>query len=285
MNTMPNRFAILVDGDYLHAAMSSTLYGAQRSRLDLALDYDACLKFVREKASGLVQGQLLRVYWHELLSDGLPDEVHFALAIKPQVKLVTSHTEAARAGAADVAGLADVLRGLAVHRAVSDVVLVTGNADLAAAICEAQSYGISVHALTLGQADQASAVAMELLREVDTFAHVPVDEIKKNFKPRVGAREVADASGVPDAEREVIERVVDQVIGATSDSDLEVLLSKHTRGNLPRSVDRELLVVAQRELNRELTRREKRYMREVFYDIAQYEMSPDSADDSGARAA
>lgn len=275
-----DRFAIVVDGDYLHAALSWTLHRARRTREALALDYDACLGLLRDKATEIVKSELLRVYWHEATSQTGEHASLTTLAAKPRLKVVTTP-----AGAPPGSGAGAILLDLAQKHGLADVVLITGAAELCPTIDEAQGYGLAVHVVMLGAPGVAARdAAAKLQREADTFMEISDAEIMLKLHPSVPPTVEKDA-GI-EASRQFLERVVDQVMDDIEDAEIDRLLKEHKRGSLPRHIDRSLLVVAHRELGRELNGREKRYLRETFYDVALYEMgSDDAAGDNGIRAA
>lgn len=273
-----DRLVILVDGDYVRAALAWTARGAG-SRPEIVLDYQTCLSFVREAAARTVPLELLRTYWSETRSPANARELE-AISCAPRVKLV-EHT---KDGEAPLAG---VLMDLGRKQAVADVVVIAGDARLAPAIAEAQSYGVAVHAMTLGEPGVSSSQSIETLRRVaDTFTEISSTEVVARLLAPTLSDAAGDA-GVPEASRKFLERVVDQVIEDTSDAELEKFLQEHKRGHLPHGIDRALLILAQREIGRELVGREKRFMREMFYDIAHYEMDVDAASEgeTGSRAA
>jgi uncharacterized LabA/DUF88 family protein len=154
-----DRTAIFVDAGYLFASGSKLVTGDRQARSHVHLDHEAVLSLLSELARELTSLPLLRIYWYDGVSHGA-NPAHVALAYRPNVKL--------RLGLVNAQGqqegvdqlIARDLTTLARNRAMSDVLLLSGDDDLRSAVEEAQDLGVRVQLLGIAPARENQAAAL-----------------------------------------------------------------------------------------------------------------------------
>ena len=140
------RTAVFVDAGYLFSQGSFVLTGRRIPRADVELDLSATTnklrEFAEEKASG---SSLLRIYWYDGMLPGGWSGQQLELADADDVKLrlgvVNNLGQQKEVDSLIVTDLVELAR----NRAISDAVLVSGDADVRIGVQIAQSFGVRVH--------------------------------------------------------------------------------------------------------------------------------------------
>ena len=166
-----DRCAVLVDAGYLLGAASTLLTGGSEGRNRLRPDYKAMIDGLKELATEQSDLPVLRIYWCDAARDRQPTPAHRSVRVLPDVKLRLGKLATRDDGRIEQKGVdADLhadLTSLARHRAVADVVLVTGDEDLRRAVEEAQMYGVRIHLWAVEAATPAFNQSQELIAAVD----------------------------------------------------------------------------------------------------------------------
>ncbi|HEY2312085.1 MAG TPA: NYN domain-containing protein, partial [Streptosporangiaceae bacterium] len=189
-----------MDANYALAEGAIAVHGT-RNRDSVSWDYAGLLKLLgslsRER-SGL---PLLRCYWYDTVSDRARVDEHDTLADIPGVKLRLSKARPSRKEGVE-AEIRKDLSALARNRAVSDVIIVSGEEDLAPVIAEVQDLGIRailIHIATDGD----WAISRTLRQECDDIIDIgsghlrPYVDLISGAEPQrssAGYREVAASS-------------------------------------------------------------------------------------------
>lgn len=164
-----DRFALLVDAGYFYAAGAKITFGdwAQRRDIYLTNPRDAIDDLVKRSQQSCGGIPLLRTYWYDaMLGNELSqDQVELALLDSLKLRLGILN-EAGQQKGVDALIVTDLIE-LARNRAISDAVVLSGDEDVRIGVQVAQSYGLRVHLLAVG--DVSGNVSHLLRREVDTL--------------------------------------------------------------------------------------------------------------------
>ncbi|MEV0093571.1 NYN domain-containing protein [Streptomyces sp. NPDC050738] len=248
----PSTHAIFVDAGYVYAAGGLLVTGTE-DRRSFDLDAEGLIEAFIDKARIIfADSRLLRVYWY----DGARRRIHTpeqqSIAELPDVKVRLGNLNANNQQKGVDSLIRTDLESLARHRAISDAALVGGDEDLVSAVEAAQGYGARVHLWGIEAAEGMRNQAEPLLWEVDSQRTFDLDFCK----PYVTRRPVTtyEQESTPLPSREDI-RFVGAQIAATwlaerGRQELAELLPN--RPYLPGPVDQELLVDAERLLQRSL---------------------------------
>ena len=125
--------------------------------------------------------RLLRVYWYDALLGPRPSLEQTTIAHLAGVKLrLGSLNNAGEQKGVDSLIVTDLI-DLARNRAISDAILVSGEEDLRVAVQVAQTYGVRVHILAVGDPKKSVSTALQMeadsvntLNEQWLQAHVTV---------------------------------------------------------------------------------------------------------------
>ncbi len=186
-----DRYAVLVDAGYFFAAGAQTLHKTVTTRRHTSLvSPEGLIKALTKRASSQAftdgtsvapAGRLLRVYWYDALLGPRPTPEQTTIAHLAGVKLrLGSMNNAGEQKGVDSLIVTDLIE-LAQNRAVSDAILVSGDEDLRIAVQIAQTYGVRVHVLAVGDpkknvsaALQMEADSVEILDEQWLREHIAV---------------------------------------------------------------------------------------------------------------
>ncbi len=184
-----DRCALFVDANYALSDGALAVHGT-RNRDSVSWDYPGLLKLLSGLARDRTGVPLLRCYWYDCAPGGERTADHDAIADQPAVKLRLSKVRPSRKEGVEAEIRRD-LTALARNRAVSDVVIVSGEEDLGAAVAEVQDLGIRAVLLHVA-ADGDAAVSRVLRQECDdtieiSAAHLrPYVELIPGAEPSVG---------------------------------------------------------------------------------------------------
>ncbi len=242
---------------------------------------DTFIKSLLEKAAQLVLGgdasalHLLRVYWYDALVTARLTLGQSTLAHLPGVKIRLGTVNAeGKQKKVDSLIVTDLIE-LARNRAVADAILVSGDEDLRIAVQIAQTYGIRVHVLAVG--DPAKNVNPTLRMEADSVetldaqwlrGHVAVASEPNRAGP---AAPVTGALGASSGS--VAEIMIDQAavrtcadLLAKGGASVARALNTHFASSttVPAEYDRKLVACTAALLGRPLTAEEKRHIRGIF---------------------
>lgn len=247
----PSTHAIFVDAGYVYAAAGLLVAGTE-DRRSFDLDAEGMIEAFIDKARTIfADSRLLRVYWY----DGARRRIHTseqqAIAELPDVKVRLGNLNANNQQKGVDSLIRTDLESLARHRAISDAALVGGDEDLVSAVEAAQGYGARVHLWGI-EAGEGRNQAEPLLWEVDSQRTFDLDFCR----PYISRRPVTtyENEGSPPPSRDEV-RFVGAQIAATwlverGRTELAELLPGHPY--LPGTVDQDLLIEAERRLQRSL---------------------------------
>jgi hypothetical protein len=199
-----DRYAIFVDAGYFFAAGAQAAFGNHTPRRQVAVKSPAAmLADLSGKASAVAGNlQLLRTYWYDAMFGPRLSLEQSALAMLTSVKLrLGVLNSAGEQKGVDFLIVTDLI-DLARNRAIADAVVVTGDEDLRMAVQVAQSFGVRVHVLAVG--DPSRNVSPALQMEADSVTALDAAWFAKHFdllsttpKTDVAAIPLAPATPVP----------------------------------------------------------------------------------------
>ena len=185
-----DRCALFVDASYVLADGALAVHGT-RNRDSVSWDYTGLLKLLGGLSRDRTGLPLLRCYWYDTAADGSRAAEHDCLADVPGVKLRLSKARPNRKEGVE-AEIRKDLTALARNRAISDVIIVSGEEDLAPVIAEVQDLGIRTVLLHIS-ADGDWAVSRTLRQECDDIIDVaaghlrPYVDLIPGAEPELGA--------------------------------------------------------------------------------------------------
>jgi uncharacterized LabA/DUF88 family protein len=137
-----DRCALFVDAGYVLADGAMAAQGTSQ-RESVSWDYAGLLQFMAGVATDRTGLQLLRCYWYEATADGRRTPEHDTLADLPGLLLRLGRVRPGKREGVETEMHRD-LTTLARNRAVSDVLLVSAEEDLAPVIADVQDLGLRV---------------------------------------------------------------------------------------------------------------------------------------------
>ena len=272
------RCAVFVDAGYLFAGGTEVLTGTIRQRRDTVLDIEGVIKQLKETAEAVSNAQLLRILWYDGMMGGRRTPQQDALARADDVKLrlgtVTSSGQQKGVDSLIVTDLIDLAR----NQAISDAVIVSGDADIRVGVEVAQKFGARVHLLGIAPAGQYNQ-SLALREEADTVKQWTKEDIQKflSIKPAVAAVVPAAAAPQPpsygggpievaSSSPDVFSQVAGDILDAISPEELAALaedLNSNPRF-VPSSFDGRLLAECRSRMGQDLGYPEKTKLRNSF---------------------
>lgn len=176
------RLAIFVDAGYLWVQTALTLFGDPKtSRKDITLDYEELRgQLLSYAKNDFPDSSLLRVYWYDGPDKSGMPHCHKEIVELDDFKLrLGTRNSVGQQKGVDGLIIADLI-SLTQNRAITDALLVSGDADLAPGVIAAQNLGLRVHLLSLGN---PKATSPYLAAEMDRKQSWTADDIKKFANP------------------------------------------------------------------------------------------------------
>jgi hypothetical protein len=184
-----DRCALFVDASYALADGALAVHGT-RNRDSVSWDYAGLLKLLGGMSRDRTGLPLLRCYWYDISPDGNRTDGHDSIADIPGVKLRLAKIRPSRKEGVE-AEIRKDLTALARNHAVSDVVIVSAEEDLAPVIAEVQDLGIRAILLTIAT-DADWAASRALRQECDDLIEIspghlrPYVDLISGAEPRLG---------------------------------------------------------------------------------------------------
>lgn len=268
-----DRFAIFVDAGYFFAAGAYAITSSHVPRHNISLTSavstikDLCEYGVKQSSAPA----LLRVYWYDAMMGPRPSMEQSALAHLAGVKVrLGSLNNAGEQKGVDSLIVTDLIE-LARNRAISDAILVSGDEDLRIAVQLAQTYGVRVHILAVG--DAARNVSPALKMEADSLEALDVAWLTLHLNIAAAATPQATTgltqpvnaapsdNSLEDAARSVCNELLD---GA--EEEVLANLAAHLKAStvVPPEFDGKLIAKTAKEMKRRLTSDEMRKIRGLF---------------------
>ena len=277
------RCAVFVDAGYLFAGGAEVLTGSRQTRADMTLDIEEVIKQLKRTANEVTDNaQLLRILWYDGMVGGRRSWQQDALARTNDVKLrmgtVTSSGQQKGVDSLIVTDLIDLAR----NQAISDAVVVSGDADIRVGVELAQKFGARVHLVGItptGQYNQSIA----LREEADTVKEWTKEDIQKflSVNLTVTAADQVSSDGLGDIKvvevaPDAFSLTVDEILVATTPEELVALSGdlNSTPNSIPPLYDRRLLAGCRDKLSRDLAPPERTKVRNLFRQVVRERSNP-----------
>jgi hypothetical protein len=193
-----DRCALFVDAGYVLTDGAMAVHGTRR-RESVSWDYGGLLQLFGSLVTERTRLPLLRCYWYEATVEGRRSADHDTLADLPGVKLRVAKMRPGRREGVEGEIHRD-LTTLARNKAVSDVMVVSAEEDLAQVIADVQDMGMRVTLLNIA-ADGNGTASRALRQECDDFVEISAAQLRPYVELISGAEpprpDEADAGLVP----------------------------------------------------------------------------------------
>lgn len=278
-----DRYAVFVDAGYFFAAGAYALTSVSTQRHNISLvSPDATIEALSKAGAGLSSTtSLLRIYWYDAIRGPHPSMEQSALANVAGVKLrLGSLNQANEQKGVDSLIVTDIIE-LARNKAISDAVLVSGDEDLRIAVQLAQTFGVRVHILAVGNASHNVSPALRM--EADSLTCLDADWIRHYFSINGGiysslngknsTLSAPPSSASLESSAEVVcAEVLDEAGPVAVDR-----LGRHfeTSTNVPPEFDGKLIARTGKAVGRMLTSVEKRKVRGMLVQSVRKRVSKD----------
>ncbi len=255
-----DRVAVFVDAGYLFAAGSVLVTGEKLTRGAINLDHAAAARELTAFATQVSNLPLLRIYWYDGTSTG-PTPQHIALAYQSDIKvrlgIVNRYGEQKGVDSLIVTDLIE----LAGNRAMSDAVVLSGDEDIRVGVQQAQEFGVRVHLLGIEPArtNQASYLS----QEADTMHEWRRSDVAKFLSKAERRLSAPQPDDLPKG-TEPLAAVAEAVAHQISTEELQAILAAASEHQLPREIDRVLLIGASRAVGTELSGEQRQQVRAAF---------------------
>jgi len=187
-----DRCALFVDASYALADGALAVHGT-RNRDSVSWDYAGLLKLLGGLSRDRTGLPLLRCYWYDTSTDGNRTAEQDVLADIPGLKLRLSKIRPSRKEGVEAEMRKD-LTALARNHAISDVIIVTAEEDLAPVIAEVQDLGVRTILLYIA-ADGDRAVPQTLRQECDDLIEISPGHLRPYVDLIPGAEPQLASSG------------------------------------------------------------------------------------------
>jgi uncharacterized LabA/DUF88 family protein len=263
--------AVFVDAGYLFAQGSTVLSGSSLPRSQLRLDNTAVASELKRVAVNKSDGcRLLRIYWYDGSSSGRLSTDQSAIANTDYIKLrlgqINSVGEQKGVDSLIVTDLIELAR----NKAVSDILLLTGDEDIRVGVQIAQSFGVRVHLLGISGKNSQSPL---LMQEADTTSMFSKEDVEKFLSRKTSSvfpalTELAKTETIkPKGFDQVADEIANDLANTLDDENIMAFneYRKNNRG-IPPEFDGRLLAMARDLINRDLNQAEKKTLRARFVD-------------------
>jgi uncharacterized LabA/DUF88 family protein len=266
-----NRVAVMVDAGYFFAAGSAVVGGsAKQKRQQVSLDERATCDSLKQLANDVSHGApLLRIYWYDGASRKIgPTAEHERLAHCNDVKLrLGIVNDAGKQKGVDSLIVTDLVE-LARNRAITDVVLMSGDEDVRIGVVLAQSFGVRVHLAGIQPARCTQST--QLLQEADTCVEWGCSELRGLISIRADECRTAtlpieplsaEAAELPQIDVVVAEML--ETLRSQESLEIDQYMAAY-KDSLPVEFDRKFQTRLRRALGRGLKASEREYARNQF---------------------
>lgn len=249
------RLAVFVDAGYVWVQFCNLLGATGRD--SVLVDYEKFKEEFQRKIQELFPNkELLRIYWYDGLYNFQPSQFNQNLSMIDGFKLrYGTVNNVGQQKGVDGLIISDLI-SLSQYRAISDALLISGDADLAPGVVAAQALGIKVHRLDVGSTDATSRI---LKSEVDANYLWDSSDITKFIHPKDECQKREFQAEKRDGLKKTIK---DMVEGLTTDQRLDIA----TSDSVAVEYDKQLLYLGRKFYNRYLDELEKRDIRLIFRD-------------------
>jgi hypothetical protein len=186
-----DRCALFVDAGYVLADGAMAVHGTRRGE-SVSWDYEGLLQLLSSLARERSGLPLLRCYWYETSVDGRRTAEHDALADLPGIKLRLAKIRPGRRDGVETEIHRD-LTTLARNNAVSDVLVVSAEEELAQVIADVQDLGMRVTLVHIA-VDGNWTISRMLRQESDDIVEISGEHLRPYVELIAGAEPPLDDS-------------------------------------------------------------------------------------------
>lgn len=262
--------AVFVDAGYVYAQGGLAISGHYQARGHLTVKAEAFKTCLNRALESRCPGRpLLRIYWYDAAPGPTrltADQMALAYEDDVKLRLGTLNAQGQQKGI-DSLIVTDLIE-LARNGAISDAVLVSGDADLRVGVQIAQSYGVRVH--LIGVAAVRASLSPLLAQESDTKTEWRAEDVEAFLAIHPGfelAPPEPGQEGEPPLDPRDItaDAIAGELAAELSEEDVAWLLDAWTRApGIPPDLDRRMLARWGAALDRDVTLEEKRQLRASF---------------------
>lgn len=276
-----SRCAILVDAGYFFAASGFILNGnTKTTRKNLQLtDPAQTVAAINAMAQTISSKEILRIYWYDALlgSRMSLEQTQLAHQAGLKIRLGTVNGEGEQKGV-DSLIVTDLIE-LARNGAIADAIIMSGDEDLRICLTVAQSYGVKVHLLGIGniesnmsptlrmEADSVKELDLAWVQQIMRMAQPPAAAVPRQAAAAVVATSGTGAATAPVAitVQQAADLAAKEIFARHIPDELKALLTHlATSNSIPPEYDRPLVAVTAQKLGRNLDQAEKRTVRGAF---------------------
>lgn len=254
------RVAVFVDAGYFWVQATNIILGEKSQRNQLAIDYNSLhVELIKQTKEQFSDADLLRVYWYDGPGpDGKTPDHHSIEELNDfKLRLGTRNGVGAQK-AVDGLIIADMI-SLAQSKAISDALLVSGDADLTPGVIAAQNLGIRVHLLSIGS---LVATSPYLKSEVD-YKHHWADDAVRSFATPLSQSHAVPACSQKQSD-DLTKRFQQVAKSVLSTFDKNIVAGLKQKDQIPREIDGKLLSEGKIVVGQSLTEDQKRELRAAF---------------------
>lgn len=268
------RVAVFMDAGYFWVQAAHVVLGHKAQRNQLSIDYQILHdELIEQTKAQFPCADLLRVYWYDGPGPNGKTPDHQALDQLDDIKLrLGTRNGVGAQKAVDGLIIADMI-SLAQSKAITDALLISGDADLAPGVIATQNLGIRVHLLSMGPIVASSPylrceadfkgywedTRIKLFASATPTAQSP----KQQITPQRPATNAATTTAVVNAPqlRLAVQKSFDE-------ADKAVLGALKSGDPIPKEIDKQLLYECRTLLGRALSEQEKRQARLEFRKLS-----------------
>lgn len=264
------RVAIFIDAGYFWVQAVTIIHGKKVSRNQVDIDYGMLRQELLDHVTNQFRNSdLLRVYWYDGPGPHGKTPGHFAIEKLDDFKLrLGTRNGIGDQKAVDGLIIADII-SLAQSKAISNALLISGDADLTPGVIAAQGLGIRVHLLSMGS---PAATSPFLKAEVDFKCHWDDLSVKKfvsasSASPQKSTPVITQDSTTEALPASTTKKTEDPLANIASSVFSKIDKTKYTlakTGKIPSEIDAQLLRIGFEQLKRPLNEEEKRHLRSSF---------------------
>lgn len=265
------RVAVFLDAGYFWVQLSTLFFSGRMSREALDIDYVKMREVVlKEAKQQFPDSDLLRVYWYDGPGSGDKGKMpsHLSIDDLDDFKLrMGTRNGLGQQKAVDGLIIADMI-SLTQSKAITDSLLITGDADMTPGVVAAQALGLRVHLLSIGA---GAATSPHLAAEVDRKFSWGFDDVSIFAKPASLPMQVPVLqSVVPQTVRDQLDcgQIAQSVLDDLRRRGEPLLSGLNSSSNeIPREIDKLVLAAGREQIDRSLNENERRELRKKFKSL------------------
>ena len=274
-----DRFAILVDAEYLYAEGGMVCCNSP-DRQEILLYGLGANDFLSGLAGDLCDVPPLRTYWYDTSSDGTPTPAQQLVATLPNMKLRLQAADPRASVSPVTTAIQRDLTVLARERAVCDIFILTADEQLLDNISEVQDTGVRVTLLTITSRDSKKLHSARLAHEADDVVKLTKDELSRFIRRRRAPDDAASDTYDPvDSVAAAAAGFAESWLDRASDDAFDALLDQRPR--IPESLDGDLLYAVENVIGGSLRGQDRlrRAVRQAFWNRIDQEVQDWPADE------